>query len=195
MIINDGTGGGYAVGVTEENRLDVNACMGTRLYYASRVHGDSYTWTTVSADLGAGVASIFLTNNSTTQNLFIEKMYLWADVVTQFKIWSPATYTAQDGTAITGLNLNRASANAADATCTANESNNAFAAAQTICTIRNTRYVRAQAADTVGVAAPGEGQWVEFDGALILGYHNAVGVELVADTAAIEATIIGHFHE
>ena len=195
MQIQDGTGTGHAVKVTDQNRMDVSSRIGSRVYYASRIHGDSYCWTAVSADVAAGVGGIHLTNNSTSHSLFIEKIYVWADVVNQFKIWSPATYTAQNGTAIVGLNLNRASANAADATCTANETSNTFVPAQTLVTVRNTRYVRGNGDDLVDIPAASQGQWIEFGGALILGYHNAIAVELVADTAAFEATIIGYFHD
>ena len=184
--IEDGTGSGNQVSVSSENRLNVSARTGTRLYYCSRNDGNAYCWTAVSADVAAGVGGIYLANNSTSKSLFIERIYLWADVVTQFKVWCPASYTAPNGTAIVGVNLNRKSGKTADATCTANETNNAFAAAQTITTVTNSYYDDA--------AAAGSGQWIEYDGALILGYHDSVSVELVADTAAFEITIMGHFH-
>ena len=117
-----------------------------------------------------------------------------ADVATQFKIWSPASYTAQDGTAIVGMNMNLSSGRIALATCTANETNNAFAAARTITTVRNTRYVRGNGDDLVDIAAASEGQWIDYSGSIILGYRNAIAVELVADTAAFEATIFGYYH-
>jgi len=184
MIIQGGTGNGYSAEVSEENRLQVDAYMKTKFAVASAVHGWAYSWTAVSADVAAGVGGIYLVNTSTTKNLFIESVFLFADVPNQFKIWCPATYTAPDGTAIVGLNLNRTSGNAAEASCTANETNNAFAAAQTILTVRNNEAT----ADEFGLS-------VDFHGALILGYHDAVEVELVADTAAFECTIFGYFHD
>jgi len=184
MIIYSGTGNGYSATVNDENRLHVDAHTLSKFAAVSKEDSDAYSWTAISADVAAGVGGIHLVNTSSTKNLHIGKIFLWADVPTQFKIWSPATYTVPNGTSIVGLNLNRSSSSAAEATCTANETSNAFAAAQTLLTVRNNEAT----ADEFGLS-------VDFDGALILGYHNAVAVELVADTAAFECTIFGYFHD
>jgi hypothetical protein len=182
MIIQSGTGESFAAEVTKTNRLNTSARVGSRLYYASQDEGLAFTWTAVSADVAANLGGMYLVNTSQVRDLHITKMYLYADVTTQFKIWVPATYTAPNGTSVVGVNLNRTSAHVAEATCTVGETNNAFAAAQVICTVRNNELT----SDVFG-------QWVDFENALILGYHNAVEVELVADTAAFEITIFGYF--
>ena len=184
MIILGGTGNGYAAEVTKSNRLNVSSRTASRLYYASEDDGLAFSWTGISADVAAAFGGMYLANTSQVRKLYISKMYLYADVPTQFKIWCPATYTAPDGTSVVGVNLNRTSAHVAEATCTVNETNNAFAAAQVVCTVRNN--------ETTGDEF---GQWVDFESALILGYHDSVEVELVADTAAFEITIFGCFHE
>ena len=184
MIIYGGTGNGYSAKVTKTNRLNTSARTASRLYYASVDDGRAFTWTGISADVAAALGGMYLTNTSQVRQLHITKMYLYADVPTQFKIWCPATYVAPDGTSVVGVNLNRTSANVAEATCTVNETNNAFAAAQVICTVRGNELTSDQF-----------GQWVDFEGALVLGYHDAVEVELVADTAAFEITIFGYFDD
>ena len=181
FAITDGKGSGKDVGVSSDNRLDVNSKMGTRAYYISRDKFDTYSWTAVSYDYAAADTVLLVCNNSTTQNLYITKVYVWADVPTQFKIHTPA-YPTLSGTAVVGLNYNRTSGKLANATALANETGNTFVAANTLLTLRNNEAT----ADEFGV------QW-DFEGAVILGYHNSIAVDVVAEGAAVECTIVGFF--
>lgn len=194
MIIEDGVGTGQKAAVTGSNRLDVSARVGPRIFYASRDNGDAYTWTAVSADINTGDTALYLVNDSTTERLFITEIYVWADVATQFKIHCPAYATPAGGSVVVGVNLNRESGSVALATARADETANAFAAANVITTVRNTYYVRGNGDDLVDIAAAGGGQWIDYEGALVLGYHDAVAVDMIGETAAFECTIKGYFH-
>ena len=66
----------------------------------------------------------------------------------------------------------------------ANESANAFAAANVILTLKNNEVGTDQFA-------------VQFDfsGSVILGYHNAIAIDVIADAANYECTIFGYFED
>lgn len=181
--IEDGTGSGSQVLVDDEHRLHTVAACSPNISVVSDQHGESYTWTATSVDLAAGATALWLSNESTTRKLYITKIYVWADVPTQFAIHVPA-YVAPAGTLVTGVNLNRTSGNAADALAYANETNNVYAAANVITMLRNNE-----------ATADEFGQWVDFEGALILGYHDPLAIDLIADTAAFECHIRGFFHD
>jgi hypothetical protein len=181
MQIEDGKGTGKQVAVSSDNRLDVNAKSMSRAFYISRDKFDTYSWTTVSYDAAAGDTILLVCNNSTTQNLHITKLYAWADVATQFKIHAPA-YPTLAGTAVVGLNQNRSSGKLANASAYANETGNTFAAANVLLTMRNNE----TATDEFAV------QW-DFEGTVILGYHNSIAIDVIADAAAVECTIVGFF--
>jgi len=194
MLIDDGAGSGTRASVTDSNRLNTSARIGSRLYYCSRYDGNAYTWTAVSADIDTGDTGLYVVNNSTTKKLYIERVYVWGDVAAQFKIHCPAYATPAGGSVVVGMNMNRTSGRAADATCRADETANTFAAANVITTVRNTYMSRGNGDDNADIPAAGFGQWVDYQSALILGYHDAIAVDIIGETAAFECTIIGHFH-
>lgn len=183
MQIDDGTGTGRKAKVNLDNYLHVSAVGESRLSHNSDKHSNSYSWTAVSADIDAGDTGLLIANDSTTQNLHITKVYMWADVATQFKIHCPA-YAAPAGTAVVANNLNRTSPKAAPATAKADETGNTFAAGNVVLTVRNNEV----GTDQFGV------DW-DFEGALILGYHQCVAVDIIAESAAFEVTIFGYFED
>ena len=193
LQLEDGKGSGQQASVSE-NRLNVSARTGSRIYYCSRNDGNAYAWTAVSADINTGDTGLYLVNNSTTKKLFIEKIYVWGDVACQFKIHCPGYATPAGGSDVVGVNINRTSGKEADATCKADETANTFAAANVITTVRNTYMSRGNGDDNADIPAAGQGQWIEYAGALILGYHDSVAVDIVGETAAFECTILAHFH-
>ena len=194
MLIEDGTGTGKLARVDSENRLRTYSVVETEMTHSSEEEGAAYSWTSVSADINAGDTGLYLVNNSTSSLLMIDSIYVWADVATQFKIHCPAYVTPAGGSVVVGVNLNRTSGRSADATARADETSNAFAAANVIKTVRNTYYVRGNGDDLVDIAAAGGGQTINFQGALILGYHDSVAIDIIAESAAFECCIKGYYH-
>ena len=184
MIIEDGTGTGRKVGVSLDNRLETTTVTEPRLAHESKKHENSYSWTSVSADIDAGDTALWVANTSTTKDLHISSIYVWADVATQFKIHVPAYPATPAGTAVVGNNLNRTSGVLAEALAYTDESANAFSAANVILTLRNNEV----GTDQFGVLH-------DFSGSLILGYRNAVAVDIIAESGAFECTIFGYFED
>jgi len=184
MQIDDGTGTGRKAKVNLDNYLHVSAVSESRICHNSEKHSNSYSWTAVSADIDAGDTALYLVNDSTTKNLCITKIYMWADVSTQFKIHCPAYVLPAGGSLVTGNNLNRTSPKAAESTARADETANVFAAGNVVQTVRNNEV----GSDQFGVE-------VSFEGALILGYHQSVAVDIIAEPAAFECTIFGYFED
>jgi len=194
LIIEDGRGTGSTARVDSSNRLRTYGVYEKEITSVSENDGDAFTWTSVSADINTGDTALYLVNNSTSKLLSIESIYVWANTVVQFKIHCPAYVTPAGGTLVTGVNLNRTSGNAADATARTDETSNVFAAANVIKTVRNTYYTRGNGDDLADIAAAGPGVNVEYFGALILGYHDSVAIDLIGETAAFECTITGYYH-
>jgi len=181
--IEDGVGSGKLAKVNDENHLSVEAVTHSRFSASSDNHGTAFSWTAVSADIDTGDTMLLVANNSTTQNLHINKIYVWADVPAQFKVHVPA-YVTPAGTTVVGVNLNRTSGKVADATAMADETANVFAQANVITTVRNNE-----------ATADEFGQWIDYEGALILGYHQSVAVDIIGESAEFQCTITGFFHD
>jgi hypothetical protein len=180
MIIEGGTGNGYKAKVDSQNRLYTFATAESEMHFASEL-GSAYSWTSVSADLAAGDTAILLCNDDPTRKLHVDMVYMYSDVPTQFKFHYPA-YAAWSGTAITGINFNRSSNEIALASCYADEVTNTFAATNVFLTTRSNELTT----DQFGVN-------LSFRNSVILGYHDSIAVDIIADSAAFEATIWGYF--
>lgn len=159
--------------------LKILAVGKSEMAYVSKVDGRTFSWSAVSADIDAGDTALLLCNDDPERKLYIAKVNLWCDVAQQFTIHSPA-YATFAGTAVVGTNLNRASSNIALATAKADETANTQGTI--ITTVRNNEL----ATDVFAVD-------VDFEGALVLGYHQSVAVDLVAEPGAFEATIYGYY--
>jgi len=181
MQIEGGTGTGYKAAVDQHNRLAVVATADSGFHHASVHHGLAFSWTAVTADIDAGDTAILLCNDNPDMRLIIDNIYLWCDVATQLKVHVPA-YAAWAGTAVTGVNLNRTSNTIALATCKADETANAFVAANTILTIHTNELTTDQFAASM-----------DFRNAVVLGYHDSIAVDIVEEPGAFEATIFGYF--
>lgn len=181
MLIEDGKGSGLKCEVNSDNRLSVTAVSEPKIAHNSSNHSSSYSWTAVSADIDTGDTALLVYNTSTTEKLHITKIYMWADTAVQFKIHCPA-YATFTGTLVTANNLDRSSGKAASALAYADETGGVFAAANVVLTVRNNE-----------VGSDQFGEWADFEGALVLGYHDAVGVDLIGETGAFECTIFGYF--
>ena len=183
MQIEGGTGSGYKAAVDEHNRLSVLATSDSGFQYASRNHGMAFSWTTVTADINAGDTAILLCNDNPDLLLCIDSIYLWCDVATQLKVHVPA-YATWAGTAVVGVNMNRTSNVIAQASCYADETGNAFVAANTLLTIHTNELATDQYASII-----------DLKNALFLGYHDSVAVDIIEEPGAFEATIFGYFTE
>jgi hypothetical protein len=173
MFIDDGKGSGQSAGISN-NRLDVSARVNTRAFYASRDRQECYTWS-AAKNIDATDTILLVTNNSTTKRLFIESIAVGSDAATRYTVHSPA-YPTLAGDAVTGVNNNRTSGNAADASAYQDETGNTQA---------NILRQGHLAANTEVI--------VETDGRIILGYHGCIAVDIVAEPTMATCTIVGWY--
>ena len=178
MRINGNT---YTAEVNSDERLLTKAVTVSAIHEAS-LKGKAFAWNAISADVAAAATALAVRNDSTTEYLVIEKLYVWSDVPTGVDVHLiTATYTSA-GTAVTGVCLNKAKATVATATAHANETGNTQG--NIILTIQTNELTGDQKA-----------QQFDFAGSVILGQNQAIGVDIVADSAAFECTIIGYYIE
>ena len=183
MQIEDGSGSGISAKVNIDQRVLVASEVTSKYSSLSSLAGGAYSWTAVTADLAAGATALLVTNTSTTKKLHITKVYIYVDVPSVIKVHCPA-YVAPAGTSVVGVNMNRSKGSLAEAVATANETNNVFAQTNVILSVASNELTTDQ-----------YGQWLDFEGALILGYHDSVGVDVIADSAAFQCSIFGYYHE
>ena len=177
MNITDGTGGGYAAGVTSDNRLRTYSGQESEIAFQSRVNENAYVWT-MSADLGADKCAIYLRNDSDTP-LLIDKIFIWGSAAATFEVYVGTNKITVAGTAVTGVNLNTESSEIADATCTHTETG-----ADAGGTLTLVQTIQAGAAQK---------EIVEWNGALSLGRLGEIAVNVVTDIALTSVTILGYF--
>lgn len=143
--------------------------------------GDAYAWTNATYDPDAHDTILGVQNTSTTRDLHIQKAWVNSDTASQFVVHTSSGVTMA-GTAVTGVNLNRGSSNAAPATAKADETGNGQQAASYTGRIM-TGYV---AADGL----------VEIDlSGLVLPYNWMVGIDLTAAATGSVMTIWGFFKD
>ena len=173
--IEDGLGTGQSARVSE-NRLETSSRMNPRIAYISRDKGDAYAWVH-SYDYDAGDTILLVSNNSTTQDLYIHKINVGSDTATKYTVHSPA-YPTLAGTSITGVNLNRTSGKTAEAEAYGDETGNTQA---------NVLYE--------GHVQANEDKEIETRADIILGYRDVIAVDLeTAGTSGI-VTIVGYFED
>ncbi len=142
----------------------------------------AFGWTTATADLGTGGdTALLITNVSSSKHLHIARAFIWVDVHTQILFTTPA-FATFTGTAVTGIPLNRAGISIAPATAFADETGNGS----------DNVFARTSSNElTTGQ----QGQWIELDGKLTLGYRDSFGIDVVADSAAFYTFVLGYFHD
>ena len=178
MIIN-GPNGEY-VKVTENNRLWTDALAESPMAHAARYHAKAFTWTMVSYDYDAADTLLLVRNDSTTLLLYIEYVWVWVDCGgSVIVLQHPTAVFTIAGTAVTGVNMNTASGIAADATAKADETGN---------TQGDIIDVKYQLGSSEGV------KFLDHDGIIALGYHDAIGVDAVTGGDACQCTIHGYYH-
>jgi hypothetical protein len=182
MLIQDGKTG-KAAAVNSDNALMADAVVSSAMCEAS-LKGDAYSWTAVTTDINTGDTALCVVNQSKSRKLVIQSLYVYADVPSLLKVHVPAACTWA-GTAVVGVNLNREKASVlADAVAYADETGTTFADANVILTIATNE----TATDQFGV-------WIENlnGGALILGYDDAIAVDIIGESAAFNCTIVGYY--
>lgn len=177
MRINGDTGNN--AGVSDALQLQTRAVSVSAIHEAS-LSGEAFSWNSVTADIAATETALLVRNDSSSKKLVIEKLYVYSDVPTAIDVHLvTATFTIA-GTAVVGVCLNKASATVADATAKTDETGNTQG--DIIVTLH-----------TPELTTAAESIEYDFNGSVILGQNQAIGVDIVADSAAFECTIVGYF--
>jgi hypothetical protein len=176
--IKDGKGRGNLAEVNSSQQLEVSAKILTAFAKSSE-EGGAFAWTAATADLAAADTALLVANNSQTKKLRITKIYVYSDVPTRVQIHLPA-YPTLAGTVVTGVCLNKSLNKVADASAYADETGNTQG---NIIKVLDTNELTT---DQFGVS------W-DFEGAVILGYHDSIAVDIVGDSAAFGCSVEGYF--
>ena len=173
--ILDGKGGGNLAEV-KENRLQVDADIHSALEEHSE-KGNAYSWTNVTYNMTAADTIIAIRNTSSTENLHIDKVFMSSDTVQVAAHHVTSASAALAGTLITGVNLNFASGNVADADARGNETTNSS---------QGTVFLSTELVAAVMTE-------VDFEGSLILGTNDSYAIDYPTDAAIVYITVFGFF--
>lgn len=184
QIINGAEGvAGLQAKVTAQNELSCKGVAYSALHEAS-LAGNAFSWHAETADLIAEDTALAVGNESKTKLLVIVGCYIRCDLATQVDFHFPA-YPTWAGTAVTGVNLNKASSNIADATAYADETGNSIGDIF----LTGYHHVATNGETTTSVPV-----FYNFEDMVILGEHDVVAVDVVENTAAaFECTFIGYY--
>ena len=180
MLIQDGKGSGALADVNKSNQLLTEAVTLSAFAKAAR-NGDAYSWTSVTDDIETEENMLSVINQSRSRLLHITKFYAWSDVAAVYHVHVPAPGTWA-GTAVLGVNMNRASTKTADAVAYRDETGDTYAAANDVLAL----HTNETATDIFGV------EW-DFEGALMLGYDDCVSCYIVGGSAAINCSFFGYY--
>lgn len=145
-------------------------------FLAAAMVGDAYIWTneTYSA---TGVDTILIVrNDNSSKDLYITKIRLHSVTETEVEIHVPSAAYSGTGTAVLGENLNRTIRKAAEATAICDETDNA----------------QGDIIERVRIKADVD-FLVDFEGGLVLGSGDAVGVDYATTSAEVHVSIWGYF--
>ena len=144
--------------------------------------GRAFAWAGLTKDATAHDTVLGLENNSSTDVLKIHKMIITSDLAGQAQVFTTSGITMAGTTAVVGVNLNRASGRAANATAYTDETGN---------TEQGSSYAGKVLTRVVADTVPTE---IMFDGAIALATDHMVGVDLTSgSTAGATVAIIGWF--
>jgi len=176
MRIEDGGGKNGFSTVSNNQRLDVSSRSASREYYESRDEGQVYSVISVDATAVANEETMYLQNTSTVKDMIIDQIIISTDTNSLWRI-KFVTGTAAGGSALTPVNLNKASSNAALAIVRGDGAVTGLTDDGDISLVR------------VGANSHDE---LTFSEALRLGQDDAIAVECETN-AAVEIVIIFHF--
>lgn len=177
MIIEDGTGTGRKLEVDIRNRAEVNAQAGDKIYYISRLDSEAYSFSNATYNYDAGDTILLVRNDNPDKDFYITRMWLQGDTATEVVMHCPTASFTPTGTAVTGSNGHRGSGRTAQATSIADETGN----------------TQGDVLWRGAITANGASLDIQLQDAVILGYHNSVGIDYVTDGAAARVTIWGYF--
>lgn len=115
FIIEGGTGNGYSVGVTSENRLKTSASISTLEHEVNHHDGQAYSVGTILTPTGPGDCFLYIKNNNDTDMVISE--FMLSSVANEtiiFKLGDSGTPIGGD--VATPVNRNAGSGNQADVT-------------------------------------------------------------------------------
>lgn len=144
--------------------------------------GYAYSWSALTYDMTAKDTILGVENNSATYDLHIEEIHVQSDTATQFIVHTETGLTMAGTNVVTGVNLNRNSNLTAPATAYDDETGNTAADGYT------KRLITGLCAADGNVVLP-------LGGCIILPNDHFIGVDLTANAAACNVTIIGYFKE
>jgi len=147
--------------------------MFSQAYQTAVKNGKAFSWSNLTYNPAALDTVLMVCNDHATLKLYIERVDFSADTATQYVIHTPS-YATWAGTEVVGVCLD-GSGNTAVATAKANETGQG---------------TRGAAIGGGSVLASGESKnWISYE----LGYHKAIGVDVVADVGGSLVTIYGYF--
>ena len=116
MMIEGGTGNGYRVGVSSENRLIADCVTNKLAAQVTLNHAGTFAWPAATADLGGDVNIIWLRNDDPNEILFIDGIVIGTTALADIEIYV-SEGSAVAGAAIVGVNMKPGSGRVALATC------------------------------------------------------------------------------
>ena len=116
MKITDGTGSGKAATVNEENQLRVAAVQVSEEQHANHHEGQAYNVMFDKSPTANDDCIFYMENNSDTLDIIVEGISLQIDGAGEVYLKLNAVGTRNAATALTPVNLNAKSGNAADGT-------------------------------------------------------------------------------
>lgn len=167
MRLEDGKGKNGDMSVSVAQRGNVSSKNAERSYYVSRDDGLAFNAVFDSINAAAGDYTLYLKNDSTTRNMFIDTIEFHSVEAVKWKIWH-VTGTAAAGEPVTPTNLNLASGKIAETT--------AMAGNTPITGLTNVSQLGTHRSQALGDSE------MDFHGALLLGPQDAIAVEYDSGT-------------
>ncbi len=174
-IIEDGKGSGKKAEVNAENQLVNRSITETELEHASGKNGTAYSWVSADSDIDIGDTRLYIRNDGTVPLVLDRATFLPADIICDWSINLGKATTTPTGTVVTGVNLNTASGNIADATAFDDET--AVADGDPI------DYVHTETQSTVTHSLDG----------IIIGKDHYVQINQETESTTGRVVVIGHF--
>ena len=186
MQIEDGKGSGFAVGVSAENRLFVDAVIQTIEHHANADHGDSYNAIFAVNPDGANDV-IFYLKNTDEDDMIIEGVWLQSSAAEEvyFKIGDIGTAIKTSGADITPVNLNAGSGNIANVLCHSNVDDGA---------VDITGLSGGSIFQKIWIVAAADTKLFNFEQDIIISKNQIFTIYCVGGDTNIRGTVIFYFH-
>jgi len=176
--IEDGKGSGRRVAIDSNNRIETAAIVESQISEESGSGGRAYAWVSVTYSYAANDTVLLVKNLSSVDDLVIERINLTTDTTTICHVHL-VECPIPTGTDVTGVNLNRSSANVANANAKSNETTNVRSISGII--------------DTISLEANRDHR-LGFSGSVILGTNDCIAVDFVTAGTAGTVTLTGYYH-